>query len=97
MFAHMAKGIIPPAPGLSSRTNDQVVVPELKFDLIVELALFQECLGDANTARVPNLNESGFHQQASVFVECIQCKYESGWAMSTYSLTVLTLEGGTGR
>ena len=78
MFTHGAKGILPAAPGLSGRTNDQVVVPELQFDLVMELALLQECFGDADAARIPNLNESGFHQQASVLVECIQCKYESG-------------------
>ena len=49
MFTHGAKGILPPAPRLSDWTNNQVVVPELKFDLVVEMALFQECFGDADT------------------------------------------------
>ena len=63
MFTHGAKGILPPAPRLSDWTNNQVVVPELKFDLVVEMALFQECFGDADTTRIPNLNEASFHQQ----------------------------------
>ena len=63
MFTHVAKGIIPPTPRLYGRTNDQVVVPKFQFDLVMELAPFQECFGDADAARIPNLNEASFHQQ----------------------------------
>ena len=48
MFTHGAKGILPATPRLFGRTNNQVVVPEFKFDVVMETAPFQVGFGNAD-------------------------------------------------
>ena len=40
VFAHLAEGVVPSAPGSPGRTNNQMAAPEFQFDLAIEAALF---------------------------------------------------------
>ena len=66
MFAHVAKGVILTASGLGRRTNNQVVAVVFEIHDVLKLTLFQELRGDTDAARIPVLNESGFHQQSPI-------------------------------
>ena len=53
MFVHVAKGVIPTAPGVESRTDNQVVVAEFEFDRVLELTLLQKCFGIRTPRELP--------------------------------------------
>ena len=83
VFAHLAEVVIPAAPGLPGRANDQMVAPEFQFDLVVEAAVFQKRSGYTNAARITNLNKGSLHQNVSALIAGFISDYENGYTMST--------------
>ena len=57
-LAHLPSGFRPPSPRLAMRRDDEGVPPDLDFNFLLQPSLFDKRLGQPDTTRVANANES---------------------------------------
>ena len=59
LLGHRLEGVLPAAAWVSGGGDDKGAVFEPDFDIVAQASLLDQRLGDANTLRIADANESG--------------------------------------